>query len=704
MKSMRNKKGFSYIVSVESRKGGVGKTTAALCIAKLLHQRGFEVLFLDTDITGTNVTLALKSAFWEGITHIVKTLVPKKKENTQSNLLELFQREFMAGRGVPVFGYQRRSDKTVFRWQAGMINIIGSQIYGENEGKIICKPSILFDELHAFWFVKFLREICSIFREAVEENKRVAIIIDNSPGYVGIGPAIQEWLTDTGVDRNKFLFVSSLDEQDLRACLEGIGSLHSVYCEKWDVAKKLFKLHQEKQSRKEKNMTDWGGDEMKFAIRLLENKRDDKNEGNFDFYLGRGLKLYQNENVWLGDSFREKIEKYQGVIVNRVPWRFKKRWWAFRIENKKEKNEKINELLFGTGNWGEVSPDLMIEYNEYIESQFISESSVRREREWRRHPEGLEWIWKSARMAIDSYREKDLRERGGINDFFKRLNYYQVLIDDLLDKLVGVPEYTLRDLVKDQWQPKVIGLDLSRWLWRGFYREYPPFFKAGPRPENIEHRIHLMKELREIGYMEATKAFPLKRIERDEVVWEKILFSGSAALTLALQSWGDIPFDKMIYEFGKVIGGISVIELEHWARKRKSGRESIAMFLAQERLEKEEGKEKLFMEIRPFRGLLEDKRELSRFYEAFAKTQARILDLDNDVDLLISLIERAMREYKRDQGLLPYIEGIAQKVIVDKNISHEQGMEECRKGFRIAESLGQFEEVLRKVIARWEIE
>jgi len=59
------------IVSVESRKGGVGKTTATLCLAKLLIQKGREVLFLDTDITGTNVGDALDSPFWKDCTYIV---------------------------------------------------------------------------------------------------------------------------------------------------------------------------------------------------------------------------------------------------------------------------------------------------------------------------------------------------------------------------------------------------------------------------------------------------------------------------------------------------------------------------------------------------------------------------------------------------------------------------------------------------------
>jgi len=54
------------IVSVESRKGGVGKTTAALCLSRLLRKREYAVLVLDLDVTGTNAADIAESPFWGG--------------------------------------------------------------------------------------------------------------------------------------------------------------------------------------------------------------------------------------------------------------------------------------------------------------------------------------------------------------------------------------------------------------------------------------------------------------------------------------------------------------------------------------------------------------------------------------------------------------------------------------------------------------
>ena len=54
------------IYSVESRKGGVGKTTIALNLAKALVKKDYDVLVIDCDITGTPITnAAIHSEYWK---------------------------------------------------------------------------------------------------------------------------------------------------------------------------------------------------------------------------------------------------------------------------------------------------------------------------------------------------------------------------------------------------------------------------------------------------------------------------------------------------------------------------------------------------------------------------------------------------------------------------------------------------------------
>ncbi len=153
------------IISVESQKGGVGKTTAALNLAKILLEdtkKKRAILFIDADITGTNAAECLDSLFWKDICKPVRS--SQMKKNEAENLLAIFERQFMPGRSRPKFVMEDSGgNRSAGHWLVlapEKINVFGSQIYewksqfGSKESDSqdvpkdirISKPSILFDE------------------------------------------------------------------------------------------------------------------------------------------------------------------------------------------------------------------------------------------------------------------------------------------------------------------------------------------------------------------------------------------------------------------------------------------------------------------------------------------------------------------------------------------------------------------------------
>lgn len=190
------------IYSVESRKGGVGKTTIALNLAKALVKKKYDVLLIDCDITGTPITnAAAHSAFWKN------DVVVALNNGTPYNLIDFYDKSFLQGEteeGAIIAGLEYNQRK---------IHLIGSEIYDSN-GELIIDPRYLMDDIHSYWFLDFLKSIIKQFCDETQQADK-AIVLDNSPGYVGIGRSVREWLTGNDIANAKFVLVSSLDEQDV---------------------------------------------------------------------------------------------------------------------------------------------------------------------------------------------------------------------------------------------------------------------------------------------------------------------------------------------------------------------------------------------------------------------------------------------------------------------------------------------------------
>lgn len=208
------------LISVESRKGGVGKTTAALNIGYLLKDK-CHVLILDVDITGTSISAIRNSRFWREDAYLLTN-----EDGSAMNLLQYFTESYLKGKDLAAFSQRDEAGK--LRVKNDIINVMASELYGE-DAKLLYDPSLLLENIHVYWLTEMINKICKRFAECFKDEKPCVIVLDNSPGFVGIGKAVHDILTSLGPNEGKFLTVSSLDTQDLESCLKAIYTINGEY-------------------------------------------------------------------------------------------------------------------------------------------------------------------------------------------------------------------------------------------------------------------------------------------------------------------------------------------------------------------------------------------------------------------------------------------------------------------------------------------
>lgn len=378
------------LISVESRKGGVGKTTMALNIAKVFVDKEYDVLILDCDITGTPITQAAShSIYWSSYVKTAYTI-----EKSPVNLMCFFEM------------YLKGSDTAKrliesLQYEKSKIHLIGSEVYDRN-GNLIIDPRNLMNDLYSFWFVDMIIKIAVEF-EKIGDNTNKVIILDNSPGYVGIGKALRDRLTNMGPDFARFLFVSSLDEQDIESTIRSSLDIQKTMETKWELAN----LHH----------------------KIVSNDNPKEACDNVDGILGKysSLKSFYEQlidsNAYESDILNKpQVKSYISVIVNKVPAFYKNEGGGYRFPDyQSEERKTIINDIFPLDDNG--YPKYRVEYDSSISSQFIDSSILPKEDNKTSVGKGkLDDSFKKFTNRIEHYAEGTdmLKKASGLNASYKK--------------------------------------------------------------------------------------------------------------------------------------------------------------------------------------------------------------------------------------------------------------------------------------------
>lgn len=254
----------------------------------------------------------------------------------------------------------------------------------------------------------------------------------------------------------------------------------------------------------------------------------------------------------------------------------------------------------------------------------------------------------------------------------------------------------LAKLIDEDWLPGSILPRLQNSFRYGFMDWHLPYhgaeFEDFDKFGNAEI-FKLLGNLRE----------RVKRISRERALPEKIIEqfyqSLAAVVGLALNRALLPPYGEELVE---LLGAIVVIEASHWYGKRKPSEViSVPRFLANDTLEQEELREfKMKLHLHPH--WIEEV-NIAAVYKACACAQSRFLDLRRDAQFLIDIMRQMVEQELHETPVMPYVRGIAEKVIIGKTITHEAGRKQIMQGFAKAQYMEDFSAVLERTLKQWQI-
>jgi hypothetical protein len=357
----------------------------------------------------------------------------------------------------------------------------------------------------------------------------------------------------------------------------------------------------------------------------------------------------------------------------------------------------------------------MISYDEYIENQYLVQwlkrDSGRRGYAVHRLVDTLKAAEDELHASID-LSESDLV--GPQTMDYEHLREQLAKADDIVSRARSTMEDAglghLARLIRDEWLPRSIVRDFRSVLSTLFRESDFPYFEMMPYEF---HREHTEPEAHDF-------AMRLKRLIKKELQRSKVDFeahdpetvstlvdvlSGLAALSFGSSLWRT-PLREDVAE---LFAGTVTIELRHWAKRReeKSSRTSIQRFLAQESVSLNEIRKDMesLRPLRFFRNHMMEERgtNIASFYRACTSAQARLIDFAADSRFLIRLLRFVAEGEIREGDLFPFVRGIAEDVIVNKTLRHEDAPARMAKGLQTAEYFREFDQVLTRVLKDWEV-
>lgn len=632
------------LISVESRKGGVGKTTAALNLGYLLKKH-YHVLLLDIDITGTSIRAIQESRFWVDDTNLLCD-----SDGNIINLLQYYTYSYLKGKAL--FDFSINQEQGKIRVLSDSINVMASELYGD-DASLLYDPSLLLDNLHVYWLTKLISSVCERFASCFNDEKPSVIILDNSPGFVGIGKAVHDILTDIGPEDAKFLTVSSLDVQDLESSLKAVYVLHQEYIDK-----------------------------------LNGSKYPETQKGNEAFYAQLRLsqeseyKYYRNN-----DKGEVPILFYQGIIINKVSKSI--------VEGRSQYDFKRNMLpavtnVFNTV-FGDRIKDYLIPFDNVLLTQFYGAYEEKNVKE-----QANLTILKKRLNTIEG-QIKMLDELGPDllpYDLLRRADGFDKTIDTLKGALIACGYEVMAYKFNPDWSPTKPLRDMIDVLKEiGFASDSFELY--------VPRRARMQQEM-EYYHGIASRAMSYAESQQRDLVW---LASAVAAVACELsfcysnkiiwnnhRAWdNDLSWDDSKEKWANMVNDALfdwLLAISDSYCQFDGKKTALAAYI-------------ISHEASGCDNSLKELFDNGVFVKTFKKSVSRLIDLGSDMQTMVNLIRTITinneGSYTPDVDFVPFLN----LKIIEKTYDYTQAKERMYSELRDSDYMAAYREVLRRVINQW---
>ncbi|HBZ26136.1 MAG TPA: hypothetical protein DEO54_07840 [Rikenellaceae bacterium] len=687
---------FDYkVISVESRKGGVGKTTAAINLASLLYERDYNVFLIDLDITGTSISHACHSPFWKDMLHLVTI------NNKEVNFIKEFSENYLCGNDSASFTYNPKDTKKLFV-KSDKINVLSSNLYN-SEGVTLCDPRIIFDELHSYWLTEHIKTLCDSFFELFK--KKTIVILDNSPGFVGLAKSIHEWLTDLGPDRGKFLTISSLDIQDIHSCLSAIRSIDKIIDHKYRGSKYFENL---------KSST------IEFP--------EEPDKEAISFFLKLSNEEFEDSTLsyWLKKSRKPDIFEYQSLIINKAPKELRSNMFYFNTSELfiDDMDRSISNFISGLSNFNsEKRLNNIVFYDDFISNQFIEKyikKSLSKKQKTIQRNTWLKGFF--TKLENELSKNEAAIHKNSPNDFYDIIDLYDRNITLIIKHLKEIGYSNITRLIDEEWYPKA-PFDKVQHLFDNL-SDYIFLLNIYPRSRlrfdysdsDYSFFINLFSNLSSSNYLSPYH----NKLSKDDRILNSYKYLWYYLLAPFISSNHN---EKRFSSLLSLINIVSEIQNKRYLTfsiNEKS--KNIKVFLASDSLNYNhlntfikanltnnndinnlEYIENMFR----FSFVDDDMRAalFADFYNSFCRAQARIIDIDTDYEFLLFVLKNTtVSDESNDSNIYPNIRSLLNSVIVEKTLSHALAKDKFQEEIFSAKKMIEFKQVLEQcLIKQWNL-